>query len=234
LEGVPGVCGSVAGDGCCVLTSCVWAGLAHAVVWVTDSAWDQEAGGGNSKRVGAQACDDRGAGTGEGITAKVAKECSDPLGLSGHYFGQCDVFWQLLHSLPLVDAKRMHQGALVCMERTCLSFRNELERASESVEKLGLDLPECVSYHSLNLIALAVQQRRRIQGLFGQLSSPECMWVKEVVEPGWSNCLKDDISFWKLLLTHRQLLYLLEAMMTELCDLTSFVWVGLVDASLLG
>ena len=102
------------------------------------------------------------------------------------------------------------------------------------MEKLGLDLPECVSYHSLNLIALAVQQRRRIQGLFGQLSSPECMWVKEVVEPGWSNCLKDDISFWKLLLTHRQLLYLLEAMMTELCDLTSFVWVGLVDASLLG
>ena len=77
------------------------------------------------------------------------------------------------------------------MERTCLSFRNELERASESVEKLGLDLLECVSYHSLNLIALAVQQRRRIQGLFGQLRSPGCMWVKEVVEPGWSNCLSD-------------------------------------------
>lgn len=89
----------------------------------------------------------------------------------------------------------MHCHWLVSMERTCLSFRIEWERASESVEKLGLDLPECVSYHSLNLIALALQQHKRIQGLFGELRSPECMWVKEVVEPGWSNCRKDDISF---------------------------------------
>ena len=138
-------------------------------------------------------------------TVQVLLECL------GTVSGQCDIFWRMLHALPLVDAKQTHQDALVSMERTCLSFRNELGRASESVEKLGLDLPECVSYHSLNLIALALQQHKRIQGLFGELRSPECMWVKEVVEPGWSNCRKDDISFWKLLLIHRQVLYLLEA-----------------------
>ena len=97
------------------------------------------------------------------------------------------------------------------MERTCLDYRNQLERASESVAALGLDLPKCVNYHSLNLIALAVQQCREIQQGFGNLRCRECMWVKQVVEPARSNCLKDDISFWKLLLSHRQVMYLLEA-----------------------
>jgi hypothetical protein len=138
-------------------------------------------------------------------TVKVVLEC---LGIIS---GQCDIFLQLLQSLPLVDARQTHQEALARMERTCLEYRNQLERASESVAALGLDLPECVNYHSLNLIALAVQQCRKIQGLFGNLRCRECMWVKEVAEPAWSNCLKDDVSFWKLLLSHRQVMYLLEA-----------------------
>ena len=41
------------------------------------------------------------------------------------------------------------------------------------------------------------------------------MWVKEVVEPAWPNCLKVDVSFWKLLLSHRQVMYLLEAASDE-------------------
>jgi len=139
------------------------------------------------------------------VKFKVVLEC---LGIIS---GQCDIFLQLLQSLPLVDARQTHQETLARMEQTCLEYRNQLERASESVAVLGLDLPECVNYHSLNLIALAVQQCRKIQGLFGNLCCRECMWVKEVVEPAWSNCLKDDVSFWKLLLSHRQVMYLLEA-----------------------
>ena len=86
-----------------------------------------------------------------------------------------DIFWQLLQSLPLVDARRTHQESLARMERTCLDYRNQLERASESVAALGLDLPKCVNYHSLNLIALAVQPCREIQQGFGNLRCRECM-----------------------------------------------------------
>lgn len=38
-----------------------------------------------------------------------------------------------------------------------------------------------------------------------------CEWVKEVLQPRWDNALKGDVSYWKLLLSHRQVMSLLNA-----------------------
>ena len=123
------------------------------------------------------------------------------------------MFWQLLQALPLVEARDTHREALASIEKTCLYTRKTLERASKSVTSLGMELPSCLNYASLNLIAVAAQQCKELQEGFGGLRCHcrGCMWVKEVVEAPWSNCLKDDVSFWKLLLSHRQVLSLLEA-----------------------
>lgn len=58
----------------------------------------------------------------------------------GSIASQSDMFWQLLRSVPLVDARDMHREALLSMERACLSCRNELERALEAVEDMDVQL----------------------------------------------------------------------------------------------
>eukprot|EP00435_Cladocopium_sp_Y103_P066037 s412_g28.t1 len=143
--------------------------------------------------------------------AKSQRTASVLLDCLGSMAQQCDLLWGMMKSLPLVDAKPKHFQCLCDIEKTAMRQRNELMRASEAVGELGVDLPMSVNYGSLKLIAVATQQCREIQKAFGGLRTNECMWVKEVDCPSFANCLKDDLSFWKLLLTHRQLEELLES-----------------------
>ena len=121
------------------------------------------------------------------------------------------VLWAMIKSLPLVDAKALDVDCLKRIEQTAMRQRNELLRASEAALELGVDLPESVSYASLNAIATATQQRREIQEIFGGLCGQGSMWVREIVCPPFCNLLKDDMGCRRLRLTHQQVQDLLKA-----------------------
>eukprot|EP00435_Cladocopium_sp_Y103_P076065 s23_g75.t1 len=115
---------------------------------------------------------------------------------------QDDVLWEMIKSLPLVDGAAPAVRCLREMEKIAMGQRNDLLRASEAALELGVDLPECINYASLNVIATATQQRREIQEIFGGLSGQGSMWVREVVCSPFCNLLRDEMAFRKLRLTH--------------------------------
>eukprot|EP00435_Cladocopium_sp_Y103_P036203 s1794_g9.t1 len=121
----------------------------------------------------------------------------------GHLVDQCDLLWGVLKFIPLVDVKPKHIESLRDIE-SAMQYRNELMRASEAVAEFGVAVPTSVNYQSLNLMALATQQRREIQQAFDAVRNKEGCWVKETDCPSFCNCLTDDVSWRKLLLTHQQ------------------------------
>ena len=122
----------------------------------------------------------------------------------GNLVDQCDLLWGVLKFMPLVDVKPKHIESLRAIEQSAMQHRNELMRASEAVAEFGVDVPTSVNYQSLNLMALATQQCREIQQAFDAVRIKEGCWVKEIDCPLFCNCLRDDVSWRKLLLTHQQ------------------------------
>ena len=94
----------------------------------------------------------------------------------------------------------------------CCVKQRQLESGSAGRGRAESGFAVICNFQALAVSAVATQLCRKIQGHFKALSVYQWMcWVKEIQQPRVQNCLKDDIAFWKLLFTHRQVEELMEA-----------------------
>ena len=132
---------------------------------------------------------------------------------------QNDIFALAITGTPLVEALPKHVEMLASVDENVKQLRDRLRAAAEAVQEFSHLHADRVSFHSLNLMELAAQQRRIIHKHLGNFyTADNGSWLIETQIKISQNCLNKEMQYRKCLLSNRHLELLLECLCATMME----------------